>query len=294
MRLQFLFTAENEDGSNYAKIDRSENSNTQESLKEFSTENKYVPTTGSDKDNIPKMYQTLKVHCYCFYSKGEVLEAKNAEMEALEIIKEKNTVTQVRMKFKDWKEHVELIVDITDVQFTQFMGRLKKGDKVTSARNSDQTDFYDPFKEAKRIEYYKEMLRKCDRENEKTKARVEAARKEIVKETKRMMYTYRDKFRLLKRIAHDEDKSTIDSKIWKNISQPVEMFIEFMKSPYPVVFVDMTYELLLNMIPTGIYNDFGPSPKDIPCTYSPCRTLGGKVVKIVSYQKIFIYYTYIF
>ena len=63
------------------------------------------------------------------------------------------------------------------------------------------------------------------------------------------------------------------------------MFIEFMKSPYPVVFVDMTYELLLNMIPTGIYNDFGPSPKDIPCTYSPCRTLGGKVVKIVSYQK---------
>ena len=215
-------------------------------------------------------------------------------MEGLEIIKEKNTVTQVRMKFKDWKEHVELIVDITDVQFTQFMGRLKKRDKVTSARNSDQTDFYDPFKEAKRIEYYKEMLRKCDRENEKTKARVKAARREILNETKKMIFTYRDKFRLLKRTAFDEKKSTIDSEIWKNIQLPVDMFIEFMKSPYPVVFVDMTYELLLNMIPTGIYNDFKASPKAIPCTYSPCRTLGENIVRIVSLKKISIYYKFTF
>ena len=62
------------------------------------------------------------------------------------------------------------------------------------------------------------------------------------------------------------------------------MFIEFMKSSNPVVFVDMTYELMLNMIPFGIYNAIGPSPKEIPCTYSSCRTLGAKVVKIVSYQ----------
>ena len=44
------------------------------------------------------------------------------------------------MKFRDWKERIETIVDITDWQFCQFMGRLRKGGKVTSARNSESTD----------------------------------------------------------------------------------------------------------------------------------------------------------
>ena len=61
------------------------------------------------------------------------------------------------------------------------------------------------------------------------------------------------------------------------------MFIEYLRSSIPVVFVDMTYELMLNIISFGIYNAIGPSPKEIPCTYNSCRTLGTKVVKIVSY-----------
>ena len=88
--------------------------------------------------------------------------------------------------------------------------------------------------------------------------------------------------------------STIDSNIWNNISELVEMFIIFMKSPFPVAYVDMTYEFLLNMIPTGIYNDFKASPKTIPCTYSPCRTLGENIVRIVSLKKISIYYKFTF
>ena len=84
------------------------------------------------------------------------------------------------------------------------MGRNRKGNRVTSARNSESTDFYNPLKEAKELECYKEILRKCDRENEKTKARVEAARKKILKETQKMIFTYRDKFGLLKTTAVDE------------------------------------------------------------------------------------------
>ena len=113
---------------------------------------------GSDKDNIDEMYRTLKVHCYCFYSKGEVLDAKNATMEALEIIKEKETVTQVRMKFMDYQDHIET-VDITDVQFQQFMGMQKQKGKnrISSTRNYKMTDFYKPYEEAKKIDSYKEM-----------------------------------------------------------------------------------------------------------------------------------------
>merc|ERR1712197_4910 len=109
------------------------------------------------------------------------------------------------------------------------------------------------------------MLKKCDTENEKTKARVVSAIKNLVNETRRMKFIYREMFSDLKRLAVDEKVSTINSNIWKSVSEPVEMFIIFMKSPFPVAYVDMTYEFLLNMIPTGIYNDFKASPKTIPC-----------------------------
>ena len=46
-------------------------------------------------------------------------------MEALEIIKEKNTATQVRMKFMDYKEHIETTVDITDVKILPIYGFLE-------------------------------------------------------------------------------------------------------------------------------------------------------------------------
>ena len=62
------------------------------------------------------------------------------------------------------------------------------------------------------------------------------------------------------------------------------MFIEYLKSSIPVVFVDMTYDLMMNMIPFGIFNSIGSTAKDIPCTYSSSRTVGAKVVKIVSYE----------
>ena len=52
-------------------------------------------------------------------------------------------------------------------------------------------------------------------------------------------------------------KSSTDSDIWKDVTLPVDMFIEYMKSSFPVVFVDMTYDLMLNMIPFGIYNSIG-------------------------------------
>ena len=287
-------TVENEDDSKVARIDRSENANSKETLKAFQNKTEYVPVTGSDKENVKDMYRTLRVHAFCFHLKAEVLRGKNQLFEALEIIKNKDTVTQVRMKFLSWKEHAELTVDINNVLFTQFMGRMKKGNKVTSSRISVQTDFYNPCKEAERTEYYKKMLKKCDTENQRTRARVVSAIKNLVNETRRMNKTYREMFCELKSLAVDEKVSTIDSNIWNGVSEPVEMFIIFMKSPFPVAYVDMTYEFLLNMIPTGIYNDFKASPKTIPCTYSPCRTLGENIVRIVSLKKISIYCKFVF
>ena len=62
------------------------------------------------------------------------------------------------------------------------------------------------------------------------------------------------------------------------------MFIEYLQSSLPVAFVDVTYDFMMNMIPFGIFNSIGPLPKDIPCSYSSCRMVGPKVVKIVSYE----------
>ena len=69
-------TAENEDDSKVARIDTSENRNSKEFLKALPNKIEYVPITGSDKDNVPDIYRKLKVHCFCFHSKVEVLAEK--------------------------------------------------------------------------------------------------------------------------------------------------------------------------------------------------------------------------
>ena len=74
--------------------------------------------------------------------------------------------------------------------------------------------------------------------------------------------------------------------MWKDVTHPVDMFIEYLQSCLPVAFVDVTYDLMFNLIPYGIFKSIDAKSTDIPCSYSSCSKVGAKVVEIVSYETI--------
>ena len=57
-----------------------------------------------------------------------------------------------------------------------------------------------------------------------------------------MRIAFRENFRLIKEYTMDKRKSSTDENVWKDITHPVDMFIEYLQSCLPVAFVDVTYD----------------------------------------------------
>ena len=60
-------------------------------------------------------------------------------------------------------------------------------------------------------------------------------------------------FLKIKECTVDYKKSSTNADVWKDMTHPVDMFIQYLKSSLPVAFVDVTFDLMLNLIPYGIF-----------------------------------------
>ena len=88
-------------------------------------------------------------------------------------------------------------------------------------------------------------------------------------------------------------ESTVENKtpsthtdVWKNMENPLDMFVELLKSSIPVAYVDVTYNFMFNIIPQGIFRSIESGEQNIQCSYSRCKKVGTKQVAFVSYKNI--------